>query len=50
VSGVPVQYVIGPAGKIVKSFLGYGLLMTDLADVLTEMVGAARPAFFDRPA
>jgi thiol-disulfide isomerase/thioredoxin len=41
VSGIPVQYVIDPAGKIVKSFLGYGLPTTDLADALTEAVGNA---------
>ena len=38
-SGIPVQYVIDPGGKIVKSFLGYGGLKTDLADALTEAVG-----------
>ena len=42
-SGIPVQYVIDPAGKIVKSFLGYGLPTTDLADALTEVVGSASP-------
>ena len=32
-SGIPVQYVIDPAGKIVHtSFIGYGLPTTDLAD------------------
>ena len=39
-SGIPVQYVIDPAGKITDSLSGYGLPTTDLADALNETAQA----------
>lgn len=43
-SGIPVQYVIDPSGKITNSLSGYGLPTTDLADALTSVTEAAPPA------
>lgn len=43
VTGIPVQYIIDPAGNITNSLSRYGLPTTDLADALSEVAGAASP-------
>lgn len=35
VSGIPTQYVISPAGKVTKSFVGFGGPTNDLAQAIT---------------
>ena len=47
-SGIPVQYLIDPTGKITNSLSGYGLPTTDLADALTNATEAATPALSAR--
>jgi thiol-disulfide isomerase/thioredoxin len=42
VSGIPTQYVIGPDGRIAKSFVGYGGPTDDLADAVTAALGPAK--------
>jgi len=41
VSGIPTQYVISPAGKVAKSFVGFGGPTNDLANAITAALGTA---------
>ena len=41
VSGIPTQYIINPAGKVVKSFVGFGGPSDDLANAITSASAVA---------
>jgi len=41
VSGIPTQYVISPAGKVTKSFVGFGGPTNDLAQAVTAAMRTA---------